>query len=224
VTFLQHCRYRHDLGGWTFAIPGRSEARADRTALVASFVAPPDGKVVGLLVVARERCQQRRNHSRLGRDEAPRYRRRPAFRFRHGRTAGAKRSWIYEPTSGGRIFATRFAKPRGWASRLGVSLCSGWDAGGPWVEREDAMKALVCGRRPRWMARKPWTKMLSSRSLIGNPPTLGTRPEQKPRLVSRHPLYSLRAPITAGVWNMQDTVNLSAATEQGPVEMAGAGR
>jgi hypothetical protein len=96
---------------------------------------------------------------------------------------------------------------------MGVNLCSGWDAGGPWVEREDASKALA------------WTE-----TTVQGPQALDQLlklPELKLIPISRFykveeeqdwyrdiAVFASRAD-KAGVWNAQEAMNLSAAIQNG---------
>lgn len=104
------------------------------------------------------------------------------------------------------------------AARLGiemsVNLCSGWNAGGPWVEREDACKALV------------WTE-----TIVEGPSNFEgvlSQPELQEVVFSYGPMkpklkedwYRDIAVVACrveheGTWNTEQAVDLTSATNEG---------
>jgi hypothetical protein len=96
---------------------------------------------------------------------------------------------------------------------MGVSLCSGWDAGGPWVEREDAIKSLVW-TETTVEGPKALNQLLKLPELKWVPPDFGDKTEQKQDWYRDIAVIASRADKD-GVWRIQEAVNLSAASQNG---------
>ncbi len=96
---------------------------------------------------------------------------------------------------------------------MGVSLCSGWDAGGPWVEREDAIKSLIWTET---MVQGPQSvdQILKQPELKSEPPGSGEKTEIKQDWYRDIAVLACRAD-QGEAWSTRDAVNLSASTENG---------
>jgi hypothetical protein len=97
--------------------------------------------------------------------------------------------------------------------QMGVSLCSGWDCGGPWVEREDAIKSLIW-TETTVEGPQALDQTLKLPELKREPPASGDTTEPKQDWYRDIAVLACRADA-AGVWSTQAVVNLSSSTENG---------
>jgi hypothetical protein len=100
---------------------------------------------------------------------------------------------------------------------MGVNLCSGWDAGGPWVSREDAIKALVLtetvaeGRR-LWDATLPQPKLKEVYGVMG----ATKRPDDQDWY---RDIAVLACRVDAdGLWNAHEAVDLTDKFREGKLK------
>ena len=97
---------------------------------------------------------------------------------------------------------------------MGVNLCSGWDAGGPWVGQEDALKALVLAEttaqgRTTWDAALPQPKLNEVYNVTG-----ATKPTEEPRWYRDIAILACRQGAD-GLWNTDETVDLTERFQNG---------
>jgi hypothetical protein len=97
---------------------------------------------------------------------------------------------------------------------IGVNICSGWDAGGPWVEREDAVKTFV------WSE----TNVEGPTSFHGNLKQPQLRRLQGYDFAMEPQDWYRDISVTAcsvgddGLWDMKKAVDLTAAMSEGTLE------
>jgi alpha-L-rhamnosidase len=96
---------------------------------------------------------------------------------------------------------------------MGVNLCTGWDAGGPWVEREDAIKILVWRevevKGPTALWEEDLKKTAPLKTVVGDVPTVA--PENWHRYIT-----SLASKKTRGnVWQSSVTETLHSEQQGG---------
>ena len=100
---------------------------------------------------------------------------------------------------------------------MGVNLCSGWDAGGPWVTREDAIKALVLsetvaeGRRA-WDATLPQPRLKEVYGVMG-----ATKPPDQQDWYRDIAVLACRIGAD-GLWNAQEAVDLTDRFREGKLK------
>lgn len=90
---------------------------------------------------------------------------------------------------------------------MGVNLCSGWDAGGPWVSREDAIKALVLSETvvqgPRVDTTLPQPKLKEVYNVTGD-----IKPPDKQEWYRDIAILACRAGAD-GLWNTHEAVDVT---------------
>jgi hypothetical protein len=99
---------------------------------------------------------------------------------------------------------------------IGVNICSGWDAGGPWVEREDAIKVFVWSETLvegstlfRGSLKQPELRRLQGYDFA-------MEPQDWYRDIS-----VVACPVgDDGIWDMKKAVDLTASTSEGMLEWA----
>ncbi len=98
---------------------------------------------------------------------------------------------------------------------MGVSLCSGWDAGGPWVEREDAIKTVVWSETTI-EGPKAFDGTLQRPELQETETFLGRlKPAEKQDWYRDIAVLACRVGADAGTWNVAEAIDLTSATQDG---------
>lgn len=100
---------------------------------------------------------------------------------------------------------------------VGVNLCSGWDAGGPWVEREDALKALVLTETTAqgngtWDGTLPRPKLKEVYDVSG-----ATKPPVEQDWYRDIAILACRVGPD-GIWNTNDAIDLTDRFREGKLK------
>ena len=201
------------LGVGPFAVPSPSEVAPDRNALAQSFMAPPDDSKPWVYWWWLESDASKEG---ITRD------------LEEMKRQGIGGVLLFDSGSGGPLapkgpafmsdeWRENFRHAVREATRLGiemgVSLCSGWDAGGPWVEREDAIKTLVW-TETTVEGPQALDQLLKLPEIKWVPPDFGDKTEQKQDWYRDIAVLACRAD-RAGVWSTQEAVNVSASSQNG---------